>query len=214
MEIIMGIILGYLFGAIPVGLIVGRIAGLRDVREYGSGATGATNVLRTLGARWAISVLILDMAKGAFPIFILSQVSDSATVIALGGTATVIGHVWPVTTGFRGGKGAATAFGIFVALSPVAAGIVLLASLLILTLTRYVSLMTMAGVLAGCVYIAVMSLTEDYTREPYFRELETPFWILSLVLFGVIEFKHLPNFRRLLSGDEPKFGKGGEKRSV
>ena len=213
MEIIMGIILGYLFGAIPVGLIVGRIAGLRDVREYGSGATGATNVLRTLGARWAISVLIIDMAKGAFPIFILSQVSDSATVIALGGTATVIGHVWPVTTGFRGGKGAATAFGIFVALSPVAAGIVLLASLLILILTRYVSLMTMAGVLAGCVYIAVMSLTEDYTREPYFRELETPFWILSLVLFGVIEFKHLPNFRRLLSGDEPKFGKGGEKRS-
>ena len=72
--------------------------------------------------------------------------------------------------------------------------------------------MTMAGVLAGCVYIAFMSLTEYYVREPYFRELGTPFWILSLVLFGVIEFKHLPNFRRLLSGDEPKFGKGGEKR--
>ena len=213
MEIIIGVIIGYLFGAIPVGLIVGRIAGLRDVREYGSGATGATNVLRTLGARWAILVFIFDIAKGAFPIFILSQVSDSAVVIALGGTATVIGHVWPVTTGFRGGKGAATAFGIFLALSPVAAGIVLLAGLLILVLTRYVSLMTMVGVLAGCVYIAVMSLTENYTWDPYFKELGTPFWILSLVLFGVIEFKHLPNFRRLLSGNEPKFGKGGKKRS-
>jgi glycerol-3-phosphate acyltransferase PlsY len=147
-------------------------------------------------------------------ILILSQLSDSTAAIALGGTATVIGHVWPATTGFRGGKGAATAFGIFVALSPAAAGIVLLVCLLILVLTRYVSLMTMMGVLAGCAYVAVMSLTENYSRDPYFKELGTPFWILSLVLFGVIEFKHLPNFRRLLSGDEPKFGKGGEKRSV
>ena len=213
MGIIIGIILGYLCGAIPVGLIIGKIAGLRDVREYGSGATGATNVLRTLGARWAILVLILDVAKGAFPILILSQVSDSGAVIALAGTATVIGHVWPATTGFRGGKGVATAFGIFVALSPAAAAIVLLASLLILVSTRYVSLMSMMGVLAGCAYIAIMSLSESFTRDPYLKELETPFWILSLVLFGVIEFKHLPNFRRLLSGDEPKFGKGGEKRS-
>jgi len=213
MEIIIGTIFGYLFGSIPVGLIIGKIAGLRDVREYGSGATGATNVLRTLGARWAILVLIIDVAKGAFPILILTQVTDSAAVIALGGTATVIGHVWPVTTGFRGGKGVATAFGIFLALSPVAALIVLLAALLILVLTRYVSLMSMVGVLAGCSYIAIMSLSESFISDPYFKELESSFWILSLVLFGVIEFKHLANFRRLLSGDEPKFGKGGEKRS-
>ena len=213
MEIIIAIIFGYLFGAIPVGLIVGKLAGLRDVREYGSGATGATNVLRTLGARWAILVLIIDVAKGALPILILNQVSDSSAVIALGGTATVIGHVWPATTGFRGGKGVATAFGIFLALSPAAALIVLLAALLLLILTRYVSLMSMVGVLAGCSYIAVMSLSEKFVSDPYFKDLESPFWILSLVLFGVIEFKHLANFRRLLSGDEPKFGKGGEKRS-
>ena len=72
---------------------------------------------------------------------------------------------------------------------------------------------SLVGVLAGCSYIAVMSLSEKFVSDPYFKDLESPFWILSLVLFGVIEFKHLANFRRLLSGDEPKFGKGGEKRS-
>ena len=76
-----------------------------------------------------------------------------------------------------------------------------------------VSLMSMVGVLAGCSYIAVMSLSERFVSDPYFKDLEFSFWILSLVLFGVIEFKHLANFRRLLSGNEPKFGKGGEKRS-
>ena len=111
------ILIAYLVGAIPFGLVVARIFGVRDIRQVGSGNIGATNVLRTLGMRAAVWVFLLDIGKGAVPVLLAGSVSQSAIrpdlFLVLVGLAAVLGHVLPVYLGFRGGKGVATAFGVF-----------------------------------------------------------------------------------------------------
>ena len=133
--------------------------------------------------------------------------------VALTGSGAVIGHIWPVFTSFRGGKGVATAFGVFVALFPPVALLVLFCSFLLLAAFRYVSLMSMVGTITGAGYVALVALLNgldvgSVAGDPY----HDSYILLAGVLFLLIEYKHFPNLLRLISGTEPKVGQGGSLR--
>ena len=210
---ILFLFVGYVFGSIPVGILVGKLKGLGDVRDYGSGSTGATNILRTLGLKWALLVGISDLLKGALPVLLAVQLSVPDLAVALAGSGAVIGHIWPLFTSFRGGKGVATAFGVFLALFPLVALLVLVCSFLILAAFRYVSLMSMLGTITGAGYVALVALSDradlgSLVGDPY----HDSYILLAGVLFALIEYKHFPNLMRLISGTEPKVGQGGSLR--
>lgn len=199
------ILIGYLVGSFPTGLLIGRVAGIGDVRGYGSGKTGFTNALRTMGIRWAVIVLLIDAVKGAAPVLIGRFVFDEPWAAALGGVAAVLGHTWPIFAGFRGGRGVATAFGAFIAVSPLAAVAVLAVGLVVLALFRYASVMSIVGVFAGFVAIVALVIT-DQTAGPYL--------LFGLLTMLAVELNHLSNIKRLLAGTEPKIGQGGQRRDV
>ncbi|MCK9485422.1 MAG: glycerol-3-phosphate 1-O-acyltransferase PlsY [Dehalococcoidia bacterium] len=197
---------GYLIGALPFGLWVGRAAGVDDVRKYGSGKTGFTNSLRTMGVKWAVLVVAGDVLKGVVAVLIGRYLFDASTAGALAGAAAVFGHVFPVWAGFRGGRGVSTAFGAFLAVSPVVALILFGVSLLVLAAFRYASLMSVTGVFTGLVAIAVMAV---------FGWLDYAYLVLFAVpTASVVEFSHIGNIKRLLAGTEPKLGQGGERRAA
>jgi glycerol-3-phosphate acyltransferase PlsY len=155
MEVIAAAVVGYLLGSIPVGLIAGRLAGGVDVRDYGSGKTGFTNALRVLGLKRAAPVFALDFAKGLAAALLPFLWTDDPWARALGGLAAVVGHVWPLFAGFRGGRGILTGLGVLIGLSPVAALVVLPFAAAILRTTRYMSLTSIIGaVAAGVVFVA------------------------------------------------------------
>lgn len=196
--------LGYLLGGIPFGLIVGRLSGVGDVRQYGSGKTGFTNSLRAMGVKWAILVVMGDAAKGIAAVLLARALFDEPAAAALAGAAAVFGHVYPVFAGFRGGRGVATAFGAFLAVSPLVALVVLAASLAVLALFRYASLMSVTGVFVGFVVLGVMwwlgSIGGEY------------FLLFAIPTMALVELSHIGNIRRLLAGTEPKLGQGGGRR--
>lgn len=198
------LVLGYLLGSIQPGLLVGRIYRGVDVREYGSGKTGFTNTLRTLGLVPALIVVFGDIAKGVLPVLAGSLIADSALAAALGGVGAVVGHTWPVFAGFRGGRGVATSFGAFLAMAPVPALAAILAGVAILAVTRYVSLMSMVGVALG---LAVMIAFVANGR------LAPEYLIFGVVVTLSVELNHLGNLRRLLRGTEPKLGQSGAPRA-
>ena len=196
--------IGYLLGGIPFGLIVGRLSGLGDVRQYGSGKTGFTNSLRTMGVRRALVVVFGDIGKGALAVVIARYLFDEPAAGALAGAAAVAGHIYPVFAGFRGGRGVATAFGAFLGVSPPAALAILAASMIVLALFRYASLMSVTGVFAGFVVVGAMWA---------FGDLDLAYFLLFAVpTMALIEVSHIGNIRRLLAGTEPKLGQGGGRR--
>jgi glycerol-3-phosphate acyltransferase PlsY len=200
---LLGGMVGYLLGSLPIGLLVGRAAGVSDIRAHGSGKTGFTNALRTLGLRWALLVIAGDLAKGALPVLVGRFLFDEPWAAALGGLGAVVGHTWPLFAGFRGGRGVATAFGAFVAVSPIAAIAVGVVAAVVLAIWRYASLMSVIGVALGLVVLVALVLVDALAPE--------------YLLFGVltalaVEFNHIGNIRRLLAGTEPKLGQGGAPR--
>ena len=203
MSVVVTAVLGYLLGSIPTGVLVGRLAGVRDLREYGSGKTGFTNSLRTLGLRWAVLVVVVDVLKGSAPVLVGRLLFDEPMAAALGGVAAVIGHTFPVFAGFRGGRGVATAFGAFLAVSPLAALAVLSFALVVLAIFRYASLMSVVGVFVGFLVIVGLVIA-DRAAQPYL--------IFALLTMLAIEFNHIANIKRLLAGTEPKLGQGGQRR--
>lgn len=200
--VLLGTLLGYLLGSIQPGLLVGRLHGI-DIREYGSGKTGFTNTLRSIGLGAALIVLAGDFAKGIVPVLVGRFVLDDPWAAAAGGAAAVVGHTWPVFAGFRGGRGVATAFGAFVVVSPLAALGLIIGAAVILVSTRYVSLMSVVGVFAGFV-ILVWMVTQHLVEEAYL--------LFGVLAFLSIELNHVENMRRLIAGTEPKLGRGGVRR--
>jgi glycerol-3-phosphate acyltransferase PlsY len=183
--------LAYLIGSIPFGYLIVRLTGRGDVRQTGSGGTGATNVSRRAGKAAGILTLILDAFKGAIAVLIAARFSDG-WVIAAAAIAVIAGHVFPVWLGFRGGKGVATGVGVFLVLAPLA---VLFAGVVFLTLflfTRYVSLGSIAG--AATIPLAV-------SREG----LASPIFASAVAIAALIIFAHRANIARLINGTEPKF---------
>lgn len=194
--------LGYALGSIPTGLLLGRLWLGRDIRELGSGKTGMTNVLRTAGPLPAVLGLVVDMAKGLAPALVGRFVLDDPAVAATGAGMAMVGHVWPVFAGFRGGRGVATAVGGLFALIPVYAAVFCAIGLLALGLTRIASVMSVAGAAAAAVIAAVAGLTG--AMEPAHA------W-LTVGVVALIEYTHIPNIRRLLAGSEPRLGRGGDR---
>ena len=192
----------YLIGSIPWGLVVGKLKGV-DVRQYGSGNIGTTNVLRTIGTKAAVVVLILDVLKGVAAVFIGRYVIGSPNGEMAAGFAVVAGHDWSVFLRFKGGRGVATSLGcvlVMESLSPVA-GIVVF--LIVVGLTRYVSLSSMSGSLAA---VAAMGAFWAIDRVPW------QYFLFIAVIVALIIFQHRDNISRLRAGAESKLGPKGEKR--
>lgn len=204
------VILGYLIGSIPFGIIVGRLARDIDVRDYGSGGMGMTNVMRTVGARAGVLVFLADLAKGAaavslaWPIFY----SNSEMVIwghMAGGAAAVIGHSWPVFVGFRGGRGITPGFGALLTMCWPVGLIAFAVFLTVIGLSRYVSLGSMLAVIA--MLVAMISFVVFNLMGAEFAYI-----VFSLVVVPVIIYRHRGNIQRLLSGTEPKIGSSRANR--
>ncbi len=194
------VVAGYLLGSVPSGLIVGRVYRGMDVRDHGSGKTGFTNTLRSLGLGAALIVFAVDIAKGAAPVLVARLVFDDPWAAVLGAIAAVLGHTFPVFAGFRGGRGVATGYGAFIAVAPLPAFAIAIGGFAVLAATRYVSVMSMASTAAA--FLAIVVLVVGGWLAPHY------------LLFGAavaiaIALNHLPNIRRLLRGVEPKLGQGG-----
>jgi len=200
----LGLVLAYLAGSIPAAYIAGKVTRGLDLRQHGSGNLGATNVYRVLGAKVAVAVLLFDAAKGAvhvlwFPHLVAPRVSGPGrlTLWAIAfGIAAIIGHVRPVFLLWKGGgKGVATASGVFGALAPAAIGIALLVWLAVLVVSGYMSLASLAGAAVLPVAIAVTG------------GLRSPLFVVSLVVAAFVFWTHRSNIGRLRRGEEPRFGR-------
>jgi glycerol-3-phosphate acyltransferase PlsY len=198
-------IVGYLLGSCPNGLIVSKSHGI-DVRNFGSGNIGATNVLRVLGHKWGYLVFALDSLKGllavvfAFWISVRLGLDDSSQTIAaiLAGVACILGHSFPVWLRFKGGKGVATSAGVLLGLMPLAVVSVFIVWLVLFKTTRYVSLASIGAALALPIFVTVYL---------HFRpEAETSLLIFSIIIAAVVVWRHRSNIRRLLQGKEQRFG--------
>ena len=197
----------YLLGAVPIGLLVGKVFGSVDVRESGSGRTGATNVLRTLGWKAAVPVVLLDLFKGSVAVIASGFIADTPGEVA-GAVAVVVGHSRSVFIGFGGGRGVIPAGGAALALVWPAAIIGTIVGILIIALTRYVSLGSLLGT-ATCVGImvafAVMGLAPPLLDA-------VPFIVGPLAVVGgaIIIYAHRDNIQRLIRGTERRFGQPAE----
>lgn len=186
------ILLGYLAGSVPFAFLLARRAGI-DVRFAGSGNVGAANVMRTTGTRRAILVMSLDVAKGVLAVALALVVHAGVTLTALAAAAAVVGHIYPVWLRFHGGKGVAVAAGVFAVLTPIATALAAGLFLVIVWLTRYVSLGSIAATVA-------LPPAAWITGEP-----------IAVVLAaagsgGLILFRHRGNIRRLREGTERRMG--------
>ena len=208
------IVASYLVGAIPMGYIAGRVLKGIDIREYGSGVIGATNVLRTLGKGPFVAVLLADAMKGFVPVFVTWQAFGSHELQVASGLAAVLGHDFPVYIGFRGGRGVATTFGVYAALAlEVGFGLVAVALFIMLTF-RYMSLMSIITVPLGALVfllLAVIGVQGDVLGLREYNYTKAVFGGFA-TLFVIL--RHIPNIRRLIQGTEPKLGDGGGRRKA
>ena len=188
---------GYLLGSIPFGVIVGWLVRRVDVRDFGSGSTGMTNVLRTIGRPAAIVVLLLDMAKAVSAVVLARVVSDEHGVEVAAALAALVGHNWPVFIGFRGGKGTASGWAGLLILSPIAGLVATVGGGLALVLSRYVSLGSVVAAITGAVSLVVIAVT-GHVPLVYI-------WFAAIAS-SLILARHRDNMRRLLSGQERKLG--------
>ena len=189
--------LGYLFGSFPSGYLAGRIAKGVDIRSLGSGSTGATNVLRHIGKRAAISVFLLDVFKGVLSILLAKYflLNDSWQVAM--GLSTLIGHIWPVWLNWKGGKAVATGLGVFLGLSWQVGLATLGIFIVMITLFRIVSLASVSAAL-GLPLIMYLSFKTS--------NISLPFLVISLVAMALVIWRHRENIDRLIKGKEPRIG--------
>jgi glycerol-3-phosphate acyltransferase PlsY len=191
---VLWLVASYLLGATPTSYIAGRLARGIDLREHGSKNLGATNVYRTLGWSWAIPVAILDILKGAIPAGLFARwAGDSLWLPPAMGAAAVLGHMFSPFVSFRGGKGVATAGGMFLALAPLALAIAVPVWALVLWVTGYVSV---ASLTAAGTFPLLVKLTKP--------DAGPTFWA-AVVLAALIFVTHRTNIRRLLDGTENRF---------
>lgn len=186
----------YLLGAVPWGVVLGRLTSGVDLRKLGSGATGTTNALRVLGWRISIAVFVLDFLKGLIPVVIGRWMGLDYWLIAATAVAAVAGHCWSPFISFRGGKGMATGGGAVVGMFPwlLLLGLV---TVLVTWLTRYVSLASLTTAATGVGITLIAAWIGDL---PWQAVLGTA------VITGIIVFKHHGNIQRLLNGTERRFG--------
>ncbi|OGC24924.1 acyl-phosphate glycerol 3-phosphate acyltransferase [candidate division WOR-1 bacterium RIFOXYB2_FULL_42_35] len=182
----------YLLGSIPFGLIIGRLWKI-DVRQHGSGNIGATNVFRILGPVPGVIVFVLDMLKGYVSILLASQLIGDPWLIIATGLIVILGHMFPLFLKFKGGRGVATGVGVLLGLSPLTFLIAMSTFVLVLFVTRYVSLSSMLATIVAAIIFFI-------TKKPL------PYLTIVVVGTLLIIWKHRPNIHRLLNKTEPKIG--------
>lgn len=196
------IVIAYLIGSIPTAVWVSKGFFGIDIREYGSGNAGATNTFRVLGSRWGTFVMIIDMLKGVaatslyilLPYYMSGANEWDRTNFMVGlGLAAVLGHIFPIWADFRGGKGVATLFGMILAIQPVVAVLCVGIFLLVLYLTRFVSLSSILASIAFAVFILVI-----------FNEKEPLYRAFAIAVALLVVLTHQKNISRLLRGSESK----------
>nr|WP_276576472.1 glycerol-3-phosphate 1-O-acyltransferase PlsY [Caldicoprobacter algeriensis] len=186
------VLAGYLLGSIPPSFLAGKIARNIDIRQYGSGNAGATNVLRVLGVKAGIAVFLADILKGVLATLIGRWMAGEIGAV-LAGFAAIVGHNWPVFLNFRGGKGIATSFGVLLVLFPLISAILFVVGVIIIAITGYVSL----GSITAAILFPILLVIFGYD------------W--KMVLFGVLVgglalYRHRSNISRLIEGKENKLG--------
>jgi len=204
-QFILVTLVGYLLGSIPFGLLIAKRRAVADIRQIGSGRTGATNILRTLGRKAALAVAGLDILKGFMAVFFAGViVGDNFLLIGnfglglffaqvLAAIAAIFGHIWPVFAGFKGGRGVATFFGGLVALYPAAAIFGGEVFIIGAGLTGFASLGSITGIVGAYAILVPLTIRHGFPVE-----------YLAYVLLGtlLITFMHRDNIRRLLAGKE------------
>jgi len=191
MELLL-IVSAYLLGSVPSGYVLGKLAGV-DVRKAGSGNVGATNVARVVGKRQGIMTLLFDVAKGFLPVLFAQSMHLDSSIVALTGVAAFVGHLYPIFLRFKGGKGVATALGVFVAVAPLGTMILFVVFAAVFAASRIVSLSSMVA--AACSPVVFWSLS--YTTGAV---------VMSSFIAVMIVWRHRDNIKRLLAGTEPRFG--------
>ncbi|MCK4648441.1 glycerol-3-phosphate 1-O-acyltransferase PlsY [bacterium] len=204
--IFLAIILSYLLGSIPTSYIMGKLWKGIDLRKHGSGNVGAANTFRVLGPIPGVIIFLGDALKGWVAVYCISllvpvETFTSEWVKIFCGMAAICGHNWTIFLKFKGGRGVATSIGVFFALAPQAIGISLLLGIVIISLTRYISLGSMIGAIALPFLVVLLPFKRP---SPYL-------WFALLVALLVI-IKHIPNIKRLIKGKENKLSfKRGKK---
>ena len=201
LKLILPIIIGYLIGSIPFGLLIGKLRGV-DIRKIGSGNIGATNIYRTLGAWPALSVLILDLLKGTAAVYMALVLLPSSTAIlskefyiVISGIAAVVGHMFPIYIGFKGGRGSATALGVLLGVAPDLFAIAIIYVILGIAVTRYVSVTSITGVILLAALMFVFKKPIEYS-------------IATVIVAILVIYRHIPNIKRLMVGTEPRIWGG------
>ena len=192
---------GYLLGSVPFGLIAGRLFSNIDVREHGSGMTGMTNVIRTVGIWAGILVLSLDMGKTVLAVVLARYFTDSLNIEVVAAITAIMGHNWPLYSKFKGGRGVAPGWAGLIILSPIAGIVASLVGLITIAISRYVSLGSIVGTTSGAITLIVLSL---FDVDP-----------LAYIWYGpigatIIVVRHKENIQRLLTGKERKLGHRSE----
>ena len=202
-ELLIKAVLAYLLGSVIGSLLVGRLAGAGDIRTTGSGNAGGTNAFRTRGWKFALPVIVIDAGKGVLAVLLLAPLSiplvPEATfrpewIAVACGAAAVIGHVWPVWYGFRGGKGMATYLGVLGALAWPVLVVALVVWIIVLLLTGFVSLATLLAAAATAVYALLVTGLG-------------PLFVFALFMAAFMVFTHRSNVSRLRDGVENRFEK-------
>jgi len=184
----------YFIGSIPSGYLVFKLSGSQDIRQLGSRSTGATNVLRLKGWRYALPVLAIDVLKAALPVWLTLRAFPAERWVAFGvSLMVVLGHCFPVFIGFKGGKGVSTAMGSYAVLA---------------TVPFLLSLAVFVGVIAATRYVSLGSLlaTLAFPLIVYLSRGDSGLAALGLIVFAVVALRHIGNIRRLSKGQERKLG--------
>ena len=199
-------LVAYLLGSIPFGLLLAKLFGGGDVRKAGSGNIGATNVTRVVGPLAGILTLAFDTAKGTAAVWLAGRfTNESATWMMIAGFVVLLGHCFPVWLKFKGGKGVATALGVFLALCPLAAVSALLLFVICVAYWRYVSLGSVAA--AAAMPLLIYFLWAPHHAPPIIIDVGT----LAIALLVI--YKHDGNLQRLVEGTEPRFSFSKKKEA-
>jgi len=186
------LIVAYLVGAIPTGIVLTRLIGAEDVRKSGSGNIGATNVYRVAGRSVGVATLLGDIIKGVVPVIVAMQMHGSPVQVASVASVAFLGHCYPVYLGFRGGKGVATALGIFMVLSPIGVAIASALFVVVVWKSRYISLGSI------CAAASIPFLVFAFERQ-------LPVTLASVLIAGMVIWRHRGNIQRLINGSENRF---------
>jgi glycerol-3-phosphate acyltransferase PlsY len=200
-NIVIAVAVSYLLGSIPTSYILAKTLRGIDIRKHGSGNVGATNLMRTVGKIPGVSALILDAAKGTLSVIFLPMIFYAQPTVfnehlfrVVVGFAAVCGHIWSVYLRFKGGKGVATTIGVFLGITPFATISGLCLWCIIAYMTRYVSV-------ASMVFAAALPISMLFFKSPI------EYLLFSTLAACFILYKHIPNIKRLIKGEEHKIGK-------